>query len=125
MAFCSSHAAPIIAVRFGPNPGTLDQPPRLLLDHPQGVHPEVPHDPAGGPRPDPFDQPRAEVAFDPLDGGRQHRRVRVDLELPPIPGVRAPPTGKPQGLPRLHPQQRTHHRHQIRTRAVRGGPGIV
>ena len=77
---------------FRAQPGHLDQPPRLLLDHPQRVHAEVPDDPAGGPRPDPLDQPRAEVAFDALDRGRQHRGVRVDLELPPVPAG-ASPTG--------------------------------
>ena len=40
-------------------------------------------DPAGGPRPDPLDQPRAEVALDALDGGRQHRGVRLDLNRRP------------------------------------------
>ena len=123
MAFCSSHARPIIAVRFGPNPGTSTSRPGCLLDHPQRVHPEVPDDPAGGPRPDPLDQPRAEVPFDALDRGRQHRGERVDLELPPILGVRPPPADQPQALPRLHPQQRTHHRQQIRTGAVGGHPG--
>ena len=80
-------------------------------------------DPAGGPRPDPLDQPRAEVAVDALDRGRQHRGVRLDLELPPVAWVRAPPADQPQGLPRLHPQQRTHHRHQIRPEAVGSHPG--
>ena len=37
--------------------------------------------------------------------------------------VRAPPAHQPQALPRLHPQQRTHHRQQIRTGAVGGHPG--
>ena len=41
IAFCSSHAAVIFAVRFGPRPGDLDQPGRLLLDDPQGVQAEV------------------------------------------------------------------------------------
>ena len=108
---------------FGPQARDLDQPLWLLLDHPQGVHAEVPDNPGGGPRPDPLDQTGAQVAFDALDGGRQHRGVRVDLELPSVAWVRAPPAHQPQALPRLDPEQRPHHRQQVRTTAVGGHPG--
>jgi hypothetical protein len=66
---------------FGAKAWHLDQPTGVLLDDLQGGLAEVVHDPLGHLGPDPFDQPRAEVAADPLDGRRQHGGVGLDLEL--------------------------------------------
>src|SRR5262245_25126482 len=73
------------------------------------------------PRPDPLDQAGAEVAPDALDVGRQHGRVAVHLELPPVLRMAAPPPGEPEALPRLHPGERPDDRHQV-ARAGRRHP---
>jgi hypothetical protein len=65
---------------------------RRLLNHLQGGLAEVVHDPLGHLGADPFDQPRAEVAADSLDGRRQHGDVGLDLELAAVLGVAGPPS---------------------------------
>jgi hypothetical protein len=94
---------------FGTKAGHLDQPPGVLLDHLQGGLAEVVDDPLGHLGPDPFDQPRAEVATDPLNGRRQHRGVGVDLELAAVLGMTGPAALQAQALPRLCPQQGADH----------------
>ena len=72
------------------------------------------HHPLGHHRPDPLDQPGAQVAADPLDRRRQHRRVGVHLELLAVFGMAAPAPGQPQAFADLGAQQRPDDRQQIR-----------
>ena len=107
---------------FGTKTGHLDQPPWRLLDHLQGGLAEMLHDPLGHLGSDPFDQPRAEVAADPLNRRRQHGVVGLDLELAAVLGMAGPAAPQPQALPGLGPQQRPDHRQQV-TGTVGGHPG--
>jgi hypothetical protein len=80
------------------------------------------HDPLGHLGTDPLDQPRAEVAADPLHRRRQHRVIGLDLELAAVLGRTGPPAPQAQALPRLCPKQRPDHGQQV-TGPVGGHPG--
>jgi hypothetical protein len=90
---------------LGAKARNLDQPTRCLLDHLQSGRAEVVHDPLGHLGADPFDQPRAEIAADPLDGRRQHSGVALDQELAAVLGVAGPAALQAQALPGLCPKQ--------------------
>ena len=79
---------------FGSQPVHLDQPLGLLFDDGQDVGAEMRHHPLGHHRPDPLDQPGAQVAADALDRRRQHRRVGVHLKLLAVFGMAAPAPGQ-------------------------------
>jgi hypothetical protein len=68
----------------GAEAGHAAQPPRVLLEHPQGVDAELVDDALGHLGADAPDQPGAQVAADALDGGGQHRPVAAHLELTPV-----------------------------------------
>ena len=111
-----------------PEVGHLDEPLRCRLDHVEGGHPEVVHDLLGQLRADALDQPGAEVAQDALHRGGQHGGVVLDVELPAVLRVGAPPAAQPQRLAGLGAQQRPDHGDQVTPAAgidLRDGVAVV
>lgn len=64
-------------------------------------------------RPDPLDQPGAEVTADALDCGREYSGVAVDVELLAELWMRAPSSAHPQRFTRLCPQQGSDHSDRV------------
>ncbi len=98
---------------FGAETGDLDEALGLLLDDPQGVDAEVLGDAVGEDRPDALDQPGPQIAPDALDGGRQHGRVVLDVELLAVLRMRPPAALHPEGFTDLGTEQRADHREEI------------
>ena len=77
---------------------------RLLVDDLQGVRAELAHDALGRHRPDPLDQPTAQVFLDARGGGGQHGCVALDLELAAMLSVHGPVPLQPHVLADADPQ---------------------
>ena len=122
MAFCSSHAAPIIFVRLGPRPGTSTRRSGFVLDDVEGVRAEVFDDAVGDARADALDQAGAQIAADALDRRGQEGGVVLDGELLAVLRVGAPAALHAQRFARLRPEQRADDGQQIARAAARVDP---
>ncbi len=84
----------------------LAQPLGRLVDHLEGLEPEMLDQPLGGGFADAFDQPRAEEPFDAFEALRLDRLGLLGAELLAELAVADPFAGQPQGLARLAAEQR-------------------
>ena len=94
---------------LGAEAGDLFEALRLVVDHLQGVAPEMGHQAAGQLRADALDQPRGQVLFDARHRGRQHRVPPDHLELLAPLGVHLVGALEVELLALLDPGQRSHH----------------
>jgi len=92
-----------------PDARRLLQPLGLLLNHRERLEAEVAHQPVGRDGAHTADQAGAEVLADAFDGGRQHDRVVLDLELAAVLRVRGPAPAQAQVLADVDGGQRPDH----------------
>ncbi len=110
---CSSHAFGDQPHPLAPDAGHLLQSVGVPVDDFQRVQPEEIHDALGHLRPDPLDQPAAQILADPLDGGGKLHGVRFHVELLPVLRVRDPEAGKAQRLADVDTQHGADDRHLV------------
>ena len=98
-----------LAGALGADIGHFAQALGLLFDDVEGFSTEVIDDTSGQFRTDPFNQPGAQVAFDPIDGGGQGLLTDLGVELSPVFGVVDPAPFEGEVLPGVEFGQVTDH----------------
>ena len=94
---------------FGADPFDVVEALRLVFDDIEGLRAERKHDALGHFRPDPLDQPAAEVLLDAGGCGREDGGVALDLELPAILAVYGPLPLQSHVLARADAQHVSHY----------------
>ena len=96
-----------------PDTGHLLKSVGLFVNHAEGLHAEGQNQAFGVGGPDAFDEPRGQVLFDTVDGGRYDRLEFLHLQLGTEFLVVNPASGEPDGLAFGHSEEIAHKGDQI------------